>query len=401
MLRKAFILGAGLGLRLRPLTLNQPKPTLPVLGRPLMEYVFEHLKSVGVNEVVINTHHYPEVYTQLFGSHFSDLIIHYSYEEKLLDTGGGLKKVESFLKDGTFLVYNGDILTDGDLNEALRFHRERNCLATLILNPSDRNPNVALDEESWIQDLRGSLGIQTSKVYTFCGIQILEPEIFQYIPDQAPISIVDVYLNLLRQGKKIGGFVWDRCYWKDIGDLTSYGEVHRELFETKLKGPFPVHRLGQDGSDRAYYRIVPSLISNKNLRPSSVIVMQYGKEKEENNFYHRISLFLRDLGLSVPEILHADPESGILVVQDLGDLTLCHAFEIKPKDEIVAIYKKVMDEILILHQKGAELYEKAHFSISPPFTEKTYRWESNYFEENFLKGIVNILQRFWQKKKGC
>lgn len=380
---KAFILGAGLGIRLRPLTLYQPKPTLEILGRPLLEYIFQHLKSAGVKEVVINTHHCPEKYEELFGKGEKvGLKIQYSHEKVLLDTGGGLKNAESLLGDQTILMYNGDILTDGNILQALEYHRSQKNMATLVLGKFNAIQNVSLNVEGNITDLRGVLGDKKNPKFTFTGIQIIEPELFQYIPDGQIISIVDIYLDLIRKGFKIGGFVWKDCYWIDIGDLKTYSQVQTEVLQGKYKSPFSLHRLGQDGSDRIYYRTGDQSKTN--------IVMRYGNEKEENSFYVRIASFLKNLGVSVPDIAYSDPDSGIAVIEDLGDMSLCHAVHERSRDEVIKLYQDAIRGIVKLHQLGVKEYKKEPFKICPPFTEKTYHWESRYFEENLLEGFLKI-----------
>lgn len=383
MVKKAFILGAGLGLRLRPLTSHCPKPALPILGHPLIEYILRHVGAIGVKEVMINTHHCPEVYRKILDGR-SDLAleIQYSYEKELLDTGGGLKKIEPFLGEETFLMYNGDILTDGDLTPALHFHRERKALATLVLIPHGSNDNVAMDGDGWITDFRGVLKDEVHPRYTFSGIHILEPEILKSIPENRPISMVDIYLDLLREGKKIVGYVWKECFWRDIGDPQAYQKVQREVLDGKYRNPFPLRQLGQDGSDRLYYRT--------QVYPSSVIIMHYGKEKKENSYYVPVARFLKSLKLNVPEVTYDDPESGIVVVEDLGNTCLYHAVLRRPRSQVLRHYEDVIQQILALHRKGGSLYEIRPFRLSLPFTRKTYLWESSYFEENFLTEVLNF-----------
>ncbi len=384
MIQKAFILGAGLGMRLRPLTVQRPKPTLPVLGRPLIEYVIDHLKAVGVKETVINTHHCPDVYHQLLkdGKRLN-VKVNYSHEEILLDTGGGLKKVESFFQKGTFVMYNGDILTDGDLVKAVEFHKKQKNLATLILGKFEGLQNVALNSKDQITDMRGVLGDKTNPQYVFTGIQILEPEIFQHIQPNQIISIVDVYLQLIREGKKIGGFIWDFCFWSDLGSLENYSQVQRQIVDSpELRNKFSIRSLGQDGSDRRYYRT--------GRDSQTTVVMRYGKEKEENGFYDRISSFLKELAIPVPDIFYRDLEHGLLCVEDLGNITLCQAFQEKERNQVLDLYKEVIEKILILHQKGSLLYQKTPFSLSQSFTEKIYLWESNYFKENLLENVFHL-----------
>ena len=377
MIRKAFILGAVLGLRLRPLTADKPKPMVQVFGRPIIEYIFGYLKKWGVQDIIINTHHYPQVYYEKIGRGESyQLNIQYAHEKDLLDTGGGLKNVESFFDAGTFLMYNGDVITDGDLGSAVRFHCERKNMVTLILQPNGINPNVSMNSQNRITDFRGMLNKKDDPRYTFCGIHILEPDIFKYIPSGKAVSIIDVYLELLRQGGEIGGFLWENCYWRDLGHLDSYKQIHSEMMNKEYQCPFPIVRLGQDGSDRVYYRT-----TDENR---STIAMKYGKEKEENSYFVRILNFLKELGLPVPDLLYADPGSGIVLLEDLGDESLCHAFLQRPRKIAMMFYQKVIKNIAKLHEEGAALYAKNPFVICKDFTYKTYRWESQYFEDNLL-----------------
>ncbi len=394
MLKKAFILGAGLGTRLRPLTESKPKPTLPVLGQPIIEYIFNHLKSIGIQEIMINTHYQPHVYQTAFNNLENlHLSIQYSHEEVLLDTGGGLKKVEHFFQDSTFLMYNGDILTDGSLENAIQFHQTQKNLATLILLPQGPNPNVRVNINNQISNIREMLPSLIDPKYTFSGIHILEPEIFKHIPEKQIISIIDVYLALIQSGKKIGGFVWNNTYWNDIGDLESYQQAQEDVLLKKYKPQFPIHQLGQDGSDRVYFRIGD--------KPHTNIVMKYGHEKEENSFYTHISLFLKKLNLPIPNILEVYPKKGIILIEDLTDTSLCHALLEKSHDDIIVLYEAILSHIAQLHKNGHSLWQENPFPICAPFTYKTYRWESQYFKENFLQEIAHVefsdsLEEIWE-----
>src|SRR5579872_3025876 len=135
---RAMVMAAGAGTRLRPLTLTVPKPMVPVANRPVLEYTLENLRRHGITDVVLNLHSHPEAIRK----HFKDgaawgVRLAYSYEPKLLGTAGGVKKVASFLKGGTFLVMSGDGLTDANLTDLLAFHRDRHSAATMGLKPVD------------------------------------------------------------------------------------------------------------------------------------------------------------------------------------------------------------------------------------------------------------------------
>ena len=223
----AFILGAGLGKRLRPLTESLPKPLLPIKNRPLVTYALEHLARIGVQQAVINTHHAAQAWTKAFPSkRYANIQITFRHESTLLDTGGGLKNVEDFLKDhGTFFIYNGDILTSLPLEKALAHHRQHKNLVTMALRSAAEPKHVALDINGKVIDIRGILGSGQPGTYLFTGIHVVEPEIFQYIPDPRIQSIITIYLDLIRKGLPIGGVVLDEGEWSDIGNMSEYERV--------------------------------------------------------------------------------------------------------------------------------------------------------------------------------
>src|SRR4051794_9708161 len=179
----AFVLGAGLGTRLRPLTEVRPKPLIPVCNRPLIEYAFDHLASIGAERFVVNTHWLPEVYTELFpDAQYDGKPIVFRHEPDILETAGGIKNVEDLLRGETFAVYNGDILTDLPLAPALAAHRARGNEVTLVLRSKDGPLQLSLDEKSGaISDISGKLGSPPSPRYLFTGVYFVEPAFLQRI----------------------------------------------------------------------------------------------------------------------------------------------------------------------------------------------------------------------------
>ena len=135
---RAMVLAAGLGTRLRPLTNAIPKPLVPIANRPLLEYTFALLAGAGVREAIVNTHHLPDIFEAgLRDLDASGLTLHLSRERRILGTAGGLKKAESFLGAGTFLLLNGDFLVDIDLRQVLDFHEKQGAAATMVLMPDE------------------------------------------------------------------------------------------------------------------------------------------------------------------------------------------------------------------------------------------------------------------------
>ena len=203
---KALILAAGLGTRLKPLTENLPKALVEVNGKPLIHYAIERVKSCGISEIIINTHHHAEqVIKYIKNYQDSEVELNISDEsDLLLETGGAIKKAEWFLNIGeSFLVYNVDILSKFDLNELLSTHKKDNCIATLAVCERKSSRYLLFDENnnlcSWKNIKTGEEKISRNsdnvQQYAFSGIYVLSPAVFNFMPDEKMFSIIDVFLK--------------------------------------------------------------------------------------------------------------------------------------------------------------------------------------------------------------
>jgi mannose-1-phosphate guanylyltransferase/mannose-1-phosphate guanylyltransferase/phosphomannomutase len=230
---RAFVLGAGLGKRLRPLTDVLPKPLIPVWQRPLITHAFDHLCRLGVGEFVINTHHLPQTYLETFpGSVYQNADglscpLHFCHEPVLLETGGGLANVRENFQEAPFIVYNGDILTDLPLEKALEAHSRDASLVTLVLRSGGAVCNVAFDtRRGKVLDLRNALGTNHPHQVQFTGLYIVSPAFFEFLIPGKIESVVEGFLRALQAGKRIGGILIDEGNWWDLGDPASYLEAH-------------------------------------------------------------------------------------------------------------------------------------------------------------------------------
>ncbi len=226
-LNKAMLLAAGLGERLKPMTLSTPKPLIEVGGKSLIEHNLALIKKFGIQEVVINLFHLGEqIETKLGDGSRYGLKIHYSKEKVLLGTGGGLKQAERYF-DSTFLMLNADVLIDADLDKLFDLHQQHQALATLLVSKSKRDDvkrRVILNNEEKIESIQ-----ESEQGYIFTGLQILEPEIFSYLPQNEVSSIVDAaYIPALDQGKSLAGLV-HQGYFHDVGSFERLEEV-RQIF---------------------------------------------------------------------------------------------------------------------------------------------------------------------------
>lgn len=228
-----MVLAAGLGTRLRPLTNLVPKPLAPIANRPLLEYTFALLAAAGVREAVVNAHHLPdELERGLRALDASGLALHVSRERQILGTAGGLKRAESFLAGGTFLLLNGDFLIDLDLRAVLEFHAQQHATATMVLTPDEDAGVLGVDPDGVIRRFIAPRPAHEPAGRLSCGftgVHVLEPEIFRAIPANTPWEINrQVYPELLARGRRVCGFV-HRGYWREAGSPGGYLAANRDV----------------------------------------------------------------------------------------------------------------------------------------------------------------------------
>ena len=229
MITQAFVLGAGLGTRLRPLTEDLPKPLIPIYQKPLITFVLDHLISIGVRSFVINTHHRPEPFRELFAEgNYRESPVELVHEPEILGTGGGIKNVEALLRDEVFISYSGDLLTDIDLEALLDEHFRAGNDVTLALRETHLGKDVALDGGRVI-DITNRYG--HAGRYDFAGICIWTRAVFERIPPAQPVSYISILAEWIGQGGKIGGVVLNERKWFNIGNRREYLSVHRAIAE--------------------------------------------------------------------------------------------------------------------------------------------------------------------------
>lgn len=232
MLRTAFVLGAGLGTRLKSLTTHRPKPLIPVVNKPLIAYAFDHLIAHGIERFVVNTHWRSEVYDREFPeASYKGVPIAFRDEQPgVLETAGGIKNVEDLLGGEPFIVYNGDILSTLPLDMAIRTHAQHENEVTMVLRSKDGPLQVSLDESTGlIRDIGRRLHAGEEPRFLFTGIYIVSPEFLARIPPATKISVVPLFIEMIRTGAKLGGVIIDDGHWWDLGNREQYLAVHREL----------------------------------------------------------------------------------------------------------------------------------------------------------------------------
>lgn len=229
---KAMILAAGLGTRLRPLTNDRPKALVEIAGRTLLEITLARLRTFGINEVIINVHHFAGMVVDYLRAHrdFGMQIV-ISSEDVLLDTGGGLKKAAwFFLKNPDsanepFLLHNVDVLSTIDLRRMVAYHTERRALATLAVQGRKTSRYLLFDSSLELCGRRsGEAGkpelsrtVADTEALAFSGIHVISPRLLSMLSEEGPFSIISSYLRLAAQGERIQAFRADQYFWRDLG----------------------------------------------------------------------------------------------------------------------------------------------------------------------------------------
>lgn len=450
MPRRAVVLAAGYGTRMLPLSRDLPKPMMPLWGKPMLQHVLEMLARWGVRDVLINMHHQPgEILEFARRAPVRELRIALSFEPEILGTGGALRRAEWFVRAGPFWMINADVAARLDPSPLLRAFESGERLAALWMHP-ERGPRTVEVRDGLVRDFAckhpGAPG-----TFTFCGLHLLSPRILKWIPDEGFAGIIEAYQRAMKDGETVAAACVPRSYWSDIGTPEQYLEAHRELRrsrrgsfaaispgahvargariensviwdgarvgpsarvrdaivgrDTEVNGPvsriamradralekpaldalkalgFDTARctalpVGPRGSARAFTRV-------RQGRRSAMLV-EYSLERAENAFYCAHARFLARLGIRAPAILLDRPGDRLAVLEDLGDATLADARPAEPA------YRRVLEQIARLHDRGIAAAHRARLPTGRPFDAGLYRWEREYFAEQYLRTIPGV-----------
>ena len=236
---KAVVMAGGEGTRLRPLTSNQPKPMVPIVGKPCMEHIVELLRAHGFEDIVVTLAFMPQAIRGYFGAgETHGVSIRYSVEESPAGTAGSVKLAEHVLEE-PFLVISGDALCDIDLGELVRFHQEKEAVVTIglkhvdnplefgiVVTDADGRVERFLEKPSWGQ-------VFTDTINT--GIYVLDPEVLRHIPSDRPFDFSkELFPLLLEMGRPIYGYVAEG-YWQDIGNLDQYRQANFDALDERVR----------------------------------------------------------------------------------------------------------------------------------------------------------------------
>lgn len=283
---KAVLMAGGEGSRLKPLTLNRPKPLVPVMNKPIMEHILGHIKSHGIEEVLVTLYYLGDEIQSRFGDGSKHGVkLTYSVEETPLGTAGAVKMLEKHL-DSTFVIMSGDSMTDIDISAAVRFHKKSGSMATIVLTQVDTPLEygvVIIDEKGRIVRFLEKPGwgeVFSDTVNT--GMYIFEPEVLKMMePDKNYDWSKDIFPALLEQGKPIFGAA-QPGYWCDIGNLKQYREVHEDALNGKTGTKLPGKQIkkgvwvGEDTEISPAAKIEGPVVIGKNCKiKSGAVIGEY------------------------------------------------------------------------------------------------------------------------------
>lgn len=412
---KAFLLAAGLGTRLQPATAHTPKPMLPFWNVAMLRRILGMLKNWGVTDVLINTHHLPNPILQEAIRHSDEYPrISITYEPDILGTGGGLRNAEWFL-DRPFWLLNADIVSSVNHMKIIRAFQKSGTLAACWLT-ENAGPKTVRAQDGLIQDFHDTRNGHA----TFCGLQLLHPDILQFIPAPARFgSIIQAYQKAQksRKPRRFIRAVMDRhSFWADIGTPAQYIQAHRDAarildksetdtftipaelaFNTAERNylqttkffalatfPTQAELFPQRGSAREYFRLHTPPSASSSL-PQSVIAMRWSEERKENDLFSPLTTFLQKRDIPVPRIWTENHAIRLMLLEDLGRQPLLSFRHHLSKTRLFQKYAAVIDILVQAHRKLARCSPSQSPTLSAPFDEHLYRWEHAYFAEHVLK----------------
>jgi len=401
---KALILAAGFGTRLRPYTNHTPKALFSIAGRPLLDIIIDNLQKAGCDAVIINTHHLHREIEAFVAARNYSFPVATRYEPQILGTGGAIKNVADFWDHQPFMVINADIVADIDLSEVYRAHCRQHPPATLVLCDDPAFNSVAVEQNKWIKGFHNRdriPGQPAGRLLTFTGIQVVEPQVLDYIPENESSSSIDAFKKIIADNKKLLAYIAPKGKWQDIGTPERYRQT---AFETALPrafrkafGDIPGRRIEKkklkgDGSERQWYRLKAGR--------HSLIMADHGirenRSTSEADAFVHIGQHLYHQGVSVPKIHFCDTFCGLVFLDDLGDVNLQQAARSMTHSEsLIRLYKSVIDQLIKLSLDGGDEFNPAWTYQSARYDQELIiEKECRYFQEAFLNGYLGLGARF-------
>ena len=378
--RKAIVLAAGLGTRLRPLTCAVPKPLMPVWGEPMLARVIGLLRGWGVDDIVVNCHYLHEQVEAFVARCAAEggVTIRTSHEPEILGTGGVLNPLRDWIGDDDFYLVNADIVVAGvDANPFAAAWGRDEIAQCLVTREGPRT--IEVEPESRFVTCWKSPDPGWDGTLTYCGVALLKPEILKFVEPTGFSTIVAAYEKAMMAGRFVKAVEPPELLWTDAGTVQSYLDLNQadgenafadlpqiQAVAAQLGGDAPVDFLGARGSDRVFFR-----------RGEAIVIVYDDAKRGENARYVHHARWLKAQGIAVPAILADLPELKTMAMENAGAVDLQHRVEHAGVHAIES-YVPVVEELA----KFSAL--QPDFELEPPFDAALYRWERDLFAEHCL-----------------
>ena len=402
MIRKAVVLAAGHGTRLRPFTCATPKPLMPVWGETMLERIVRMLRERGVDDIVVNSHHLHEqirVWTDEYRKNAQaagdKVRIKVSYEPEILGNGGVLNPLREWIGEDPFYLVSSDIVMENvpDLEKPFERLKTSGCIGVALVTEAGPR-TIEVEPESKFVTCWKSPDPGVEGTFTYCGFAILKPAVLKYVKPDGFSSIVTAFEKAMMEGGKFIKAVESKdLLWEDAGTIQRYVDLNRDgddngfadIPQLKAVDATNPKFLGARGSERVFFGC-----------DQGIAVMYDDGNRDENGKYPGHARWLKSKGIPVPEILADVPAKKVMMMTNAGT----------ERQMSLEDYAKVVETLVRFNALGSEPDVPA--DLLPPFDDETWEWERNLFAKyclgaNFqmempeavrkeLEGVAEILE---------
>ena len=403
MIRKAVVLAAGHGTRLRPFTCATPKPLMPVWGETMLARIVALLRARGVDDIVVNSHHlheqvrvWTDEYRKAAQAAGDKVRIKVSYESEILGNGGVLNPLREWIGDEPFYLVSSDIVMENvpDLEKPFARLKTSGCIGVALVTEAGPR-TIEVEPESKFVTCWKSPDPGVEGTFTYCGFAILKPEILKYVKPEGFSSIVTAYEKAMMEGGKFVKAVRaDDLLWEDAGTIQRYIDLNRDgednafadIPQLKAVGATNPKFLGARGSERVFFGC-----------DQGIAVLYDDGNRDENGKYPGHARWLKAKGIPVPDVLVDRPDVKAMLMSNAGT----------ERKMSLEDYAKVVETLVRFNALGTEPDVPA--DLLPPFDDETWEWERNLFAKyclgaNFqmemsaavrkeLEGVAEILEK--------
>jgi aminoglycoside/choline kinase family phosphotransferase/dTDP-glucose pyrophosphorylase len=408
---QAMILAAGMGTRLRPHTYICPKPLFAIDGQPIIHRTILQLIANGFNHILINIHYLSDKIKAFIAQQQYDVPICLCHENDILGTGGGIKNMISLVQSFPVLVVNSDIVTNLNFKTLYESHLLHDDPVTLIVHDEPRFNTVKIDQQT-VCSFRCS-SEKGNHIKAFTGIHVIDALVGDYIPEHQNYSIITAYEKMIQDGQKIHVHEVNRHYWADIGTPEGYAgasakilsqSAFKEIGSNLSMNSISSTKLKGDGSDRQWFRyecLDQSLVMvNHGISCLSVPgVMLEKKDYRSDQSCTEVESFvaigkhLEKTGVPVPRIVYHDIFSGIVFVEDLGNVHFQdYIFQFKEDQKLIeSAYKTVIDMMIHMSTSGAVDFDSRYTCQTDRYdSNMILKFECQYFLRSFIQDFMEL-----------